>query len=82
MSGRIQFDGIFAAKLMETIVKDQLKIARWTRMGSFVAFPLGLIPLAGSFIEKGVDELTAWYIRHRIQARNSWFYLIQDISSD
>jgi hypothetical protein len=51
-------------------------------MASFVAFPLGLIPLAGSFIGKGVEESTAWYIRNRIQARNSWFYLIQDISSD
>lgn len=82
MSGRIQFDAVFAAKLMETIVKEQLKIARWTRVASFVAFPIGFIPLAGSFIGKGVDELTAWHIKHRIQAKNSWFYLIQDISSD
>lgn len=79
-SGQVEFDKEFANRTLSEVLRIERSIGKIRRFVSYVTMPLGLIPIAGTPIQKTTEEVIAIPIENQKRKQYRWFYLISELA--
>lgn len=81
VDGKVDFDKEFARRVLFEVFKVESKTTRMRNIVSYLTIPLSFVPVVGTPLEKGVDEIAGKLIQDSLRKKHRWFYLISEFSS-
>jgi hypothetical protein len=79
--GKVEFNEKFARRALAEVFKRDMKLQRFRKVVSYITMPLGLIPYAGTLVQKGAEESAVYLQERRLKKEFRWFYLISELGS-
>jgi hypothetical protein len=75
----VDFDPLECIDILKRILRLEQKAIFRRNITGWATLPLGFIPVIGTPVQKGVEELVNTLWANRITNEYSWFYLINDL---
>ncbi|OLE55618.1 MAG: hypothetical protein AUG51_02340 [Acidobacteria bacterium 13_1_20CM_3_53_8] len=77
----IQFDKEFANRVLREVLGIEQRVGRLRNIVSYATLPIGFIPLAGTPMQKAVEETVDRIAESKIRRQYRWFYLISELGN-
>ncbi len=81
VNGKTDFDGEFAKRVLSEVLSIERSIGKLRNIVSYATLPLGFIPVAGTPIQKAVEEAIVQPIARKKSKNYRWFYLISELAN-
>jgi hypothetical protein len=82
VNGQVEFDREFAIRVLGEVLKIERSIGKLRNFVSYVTTPLGFIPVAGTPVQKIVEEAIVQPTARRREKEYRWFFLISELGGD
>jgi hypothetical protein len=74
------FDREYANRILREVIQVDRNTMRMRNIVSYLTLPIGVIPVAGTLLQKVIEEVAGKYIERKARKQYGWFYFISDLS--